>query len=414
MAKIQDILNNQHKYKVDLTYQRPVGAWSNEDNACLIDTILKGEPIPLFFLNYNSLENIFYIVDGQQRLHAIRQFFENKAKLNKKFSGVEKHGQSFNGDLPISDDDRNKFLNYELKIHLVEDYNDERIRLIFSRLQRGKPLQLGERLNANAGSIVKCMREIAKHPFMSKSIGVAKNRYGTYPDAARILFYEKFNSRQMGSSELYEFFDKHKELDMDDRDVKRVMSTLNFLEKCFPSDPGDYKFLEKHAWVLSVYSMVRDLNRGYSLQNKENDIRVFIEEFHNKVYNEMFRQSNPNYQRFYDNVRGGWSERIITLRKTILIQEFCKKYNLDELDDRRQISNEEKVEVFSEHNCCEMCKIKFKDYKDPEYHHKKRFTDGGKTEIDNIMVLCQKCHDEIHGKGKIELPTEDEKTEGDY
>lgn len=413
MAKIQEILNNQHKYRVDLTYQRPIGAWSKEDNACLIDTILRGEPIPLFFLNYNSTENLYYIVDGQQRLYAIRQFFENKVKLNKKFSGQEKHGQSFNGDSPISDEDREKFLNYELKIHLVEDYDDERIRLIFSRLQRGKPLQLGERLNASAGSIVECMREIAKHPFMSKSIGVAKNRYGIYPDAARILFYEKFNSRQMGSNELYEFFDKHKELKLDDRDTRKVISNLNILEKCFPSEHGEYKFLEKHAWVLSVYSMVRDLNVVYSLQNRENDIREFIEDFHGKVYNEMFRQSNPNYQRFYDNVRGGWSEKIITLRKTILIQEFNKKYHLDELADRRQISDEEKIAVFSEHHSCEICNTKFKDYKEPEYHHKRRFTDGGETEIGNIMVLCQKCHDEVHGKGKIILPTEDEETESD-
>lgn len=56
----------------------------------------------------------------------------------------------------------------------MEDYDDERVRLIFSRLQRGKPLALGERLNAEPGTIVECMRELAHHPFMSKSIGVAK------------------------------------------------------------------------------------------------------------------------------------------------------------------------------------------------------------------------------------------------
>ena len=54
MGKIQDFINNRHKYEVDLTYQRPSGAWSNEDNQCLIDSILRGEPIPLFFLNNNS------------------------------------------------------------------------------------------------------------------------------------------------------------------------------------------------------------------------------------------------------------------------------------------------------------------------------------------------------------------------
>ncbi len=46
--KIQDFINNRHKYKVDRAYQRPADAWSKEDNQCLIDTILRSEPIPIY------------------------------------------------------------------------------------------------------------------------------------------------------------------------------------------------------------------------------------------------------------------------------------------------------------------------------------------------------------------------------
>jgi len=92
MATIQEFINNRHKYKVDFTYQRPAGAWSMQDNQCLIDSILKGEPIPIFFLNEKTGEGTFYIVDGQQRLHAIRLFYDNKLRLNKKFSREENHG----------------------------------------------------------------------------------------------------------------------------------------------------------------------------------------------------------------------------------------------------------------------------------------------------------------------------------
>ncbi|MBU4482458.1 DUF262 domain-containing protein, partial [Patescibacteria group bacterium] len=87
--KIQDFINNKHKYQVDHTYQRPDGAWSNMDNQCLIDTILRDEPMPLFFLNLISGENMYYIVDGQQRLSAIKKFYDNDITLNGKFSGEE-------------------------------------------------------------------------------------------------------------------------------------------------------------------------------------------------------------------------------------------------------------------------------------------------------------------------------------
>ena len=94
MPNIQKFINERHKYKVDTTYQRPKNAWSLADKQCLIDTIIKDEPMPLFFLNLNSKEGIFYIVDGQQRLEAINDFYDNKIKLNGKFSRIENHGKS--------------------------------------------------------------------------------------------------------------------------------------------------------------------------------------------------------------------------------------------------------------------------------------------------------------------------------
>ena len=66
--KISDFILNRDKYKVDITYQRPANVWSHKDKKCFIDTIMRGEPVPIFFLNYNSTEDVYYIVDGQQRM----------------------------------------------------------------------------------------------------------------------------------------------------------------------------------------------------------------------------------------------------------------------------------------------------------------------------------------------------------
>ncbi len=411
--KIQNFINDRNKYKVDYTYQRPKDAWSKEDKQCLIDTILSKEPLPIFFLNYKSDEKIYYIVDGQQRLNCISDFYDNKLKLNAKFSGKHRDGKTFNGDNPLNDDDKDNFLEYNLTFYILEDYDDEKVRLIFSRLQRGKPLSLGERLNAKPGKIVDCMRELADHPFMAKSIGISQDRYGVYPDTARILFYENFGAKQSGSNELYTFFDNYKDLAETSKEFKNALSILNYLEKCFPADPGNYKYLEKHAWVLAVYTMVRELKLSYSLVGQEELIRKFIIDFHSKVYNEDHRKSNINYQRFYDNVRGGWSEKIIALRRDILIKEFSGKKLLQELDDKRQISDEDKIAIFAMKNTCELCNCSFKDYKEAEYHHKERYADGGKSHIDNIMILCTTCHDRIHGKMEIIVPSEEEIIEPD-
>jgi 5-methylcytosine-specific restriction endonuclease McrA len=251
------------------------------------------------------------------------------------------------------------------------------------------------------------MRQIAKHPFMSKSIGISKKRYGNFPDSARILFYEKYGCKDAGTPALISFFEENQNLSAESKEYKNALSVLNFLKKCFPEE--NYQFLSKHTWVFSVYTMIRELSVGYALKDKEELVKKFVEDFHNKVYlSEDFRRSNPNYQRFYDNVRGGWSEKLIALRRNILIKEFLKKYKIEEKDEKRQITEEEKISCFAKHPNCEMCGIGFKDYKEPEYHHKMLHVQGGKSEIENIMVLCNKCHDKIHGSEKIELTFEDE------
>lgn len=410
--KIQDFINNRHKYVVDKTYQRPAGVWSNEDNQCLIDTILRGEPMPIFFFNLKSDENIYYIVDGQQRLHAIKSFYDNKTKLSRKFSGENNHGKTFNGENPISDEMREAFLNYTLNSHILEDYNDEKIRVIFSRLQRGKPLTLGERLNAMPGDIVTILREISDHPFMINSIGVSQDRYGNYPDAARIMFYEKYGARDAGTPAIMTFFEENKDINKDDASYKNLVRTLNFLEKCFPSDNGPYRYLSKHVWVLTVYTMIRELMKGYALNGHESEIQEFVKKFHNKIYSEDHRNSNQSYQRFYDNARGGWAERLIELRRNIILKEFLSKHEIKEKDENRQISDADKIVVFDRNDGkCQICNKEFRDHGEPDYHHKEMYSEGGKTNIDNIIILCRDCHHKVHGTDKVKLSQSDEEEE---
>jgi 5-methylcytosine-specific restriction endonuclease McrA len=266
--------------------------------------------------------------------------------------------------------------------------------MIFSRLQRGKPLSLGERLNAKHGDIVNCMRLLENHSFMRDS--VPKNRYRLYTDTSRMLLYAKYGAKDSGSESLCDFFEKNSDLSHETDEFKSIIATLNFLEQCFPAEPGNYRHLEKHTWVLTVFTMVYELRKSYSLLGKHSAIGAFIKGFHSKVYNEDFRKSKINYQRFYDRVRGGWSEKLIAARRDILIEEFLMKFPLPVLDDSRILSNENKIALFSLHPTCERCGVSFKDYGDAEYQITVHYIDGGKTAIENTMVLCKDCHSAYH------------------
>lgn len=393
--KIGEFILNRDKYKADKTYQRPEDVWSRKDKQCFIDTIMRGEPVPLFFFNYISKEEIYYIVDGQQRLCCIEDFYDNKFPLSKEFSDASLDGKKYED---LNKDERDKFQKYDLKLKIMPNYDDERVRMIFSRLQRGKALGLGEKLNAKPGKIVNVMRELANHDFITKSIGVNKQRYHTYEDVSRMIFYEKYGTKDCSTYSLFEMFDKYKDdVTLTSKIYRKIQNVLNYLLKCFPAKPGNYQFLSKHAWVVTVYSVISDLRDTHALNGREKEIAKFVEEFHTKVYSEDWRSSDIKIQRFYDNARGGWAERLNENRKNTMKEYMINELDLKEIDEKRQISEEEKIEVYGKADgCCEKCGKKFKDYKDAEYHHIELYSDGGPSILDNIMVLCNKCHNDIH------------------
>ena len=393
--RINEFILNQDKYKADPTYQRPADVWSHKDKQCFIDTIMREEPVPLFFLNYITKEDKYYIVDGQQRMNCIKDFYNNKFALSREFSDDSLDGKKFE-DLSIKQ--RNIFQNYNLNVKIMKDYDDERVRMIFSRLQRGKPLGIGEKLNAKPGKIVDTMRKLATHDFISKSIGINKQRYHTYEDVARMIFYEKYGTKDSSTNALNEMFDKYKDdITCDSKTYKKIENVLNYLLKCFPAEPGNYQFLSKHAWVVTVYCVISDLRDTYALNGREKEIANFIEKFHSHVYSEDWRISDIKLQRFYDSSRGGWAERLNEIRKSTMKEYMISELQLKELDENRQITDEEKIAAYtSAKYCCEKCGKRFKDYKEAEYHHIELYSNGGSSSLENIMVLCTKCHDEIH------------------
>src|SRR6266536_1432263 len=70
---------------INKTYQRSSDVWPSPARSYLIETILKGFPIPKLALHQvtdlRSRKTLKYVVDGQQRSSVIRSFFNNELRL---------------------------------------------------------------------------------------------------------------------------------------------------------------------------------------------------------------------------------------------------------------------------------------------------------------------------------------------
>lgn len=123
--------------------------WTPQSKSYLINTILLGLPLPVFFLRQStdtqSKKTIREVVDGQQRLRAIFDFVDNGFPLRK--AQNETYGGYFFSELPS--EVQSEFLAYELTVNVLIDLDDKDVLDIFARLNSyGVKLNPQELINA--------------------------------------------------------------------------------------------------------------------------------------------------------------------------------------------------------------------------------------------------------------------------
>lgn len=108
--------------------------WTQAAQIMLIDTILKGIPIPKIYIKSIVKDEKTYriVVDGQQRLTAILKFVRDEFSLKKPYNG-----EYFNmkySQLPK--EERDKFIRYKIDINEIFNPTDEEIRDLYSRVNK--------------------------------------------------------------------------------------------------------------------------------------------------------------------------------------------------------------------------------------------------------------------------------------
>jgi hypothetical protein len=107
--------------------------WPPKAKAFLLDTIIQGMPIPKLYmrqhLNVQSEKTVHEIVDGQQRVGAILDFYKDDIRLPE--SDESTSGKVFSG---LSDEEKRGFLKYEFSVDLLIDASDADVLDIFARI----------------------------------------------------------------------------------------------------------------------------------------------------------------------------------------------------------------------------------------------------------------------------------------
>ena len=155
--------------------------WSMQKKQRLIDTILRGWVVPPVLLLKTDAA-AYQVLDGQQRLAAIRDFVGDKFPVD---GTIEPHSEpisSLHGTRfsklpkPLIDN----FNNTALRVYEISDYSPEEPAEIFFRLNQPTMLTSAEKRNAFFGPVRDQVRSIVEklktQPHFIKAIGFSNSR----------------------------------------------------------------------------------------------------------------------------------------------------------------------------------------------------------------------------------------------
>ncbi len=219
----------------DHRVQRPL-VWDNKRNSLLISSIIMGMPLNGFYANRISETKVYEMLEGKQRLTAIKNFIDGTFKLRDvppiEFddgSKLDIEGKTFQ-ELP--EEIQNEILNYSISILRLDDLTEDQKEDVFLRINNGKPVSEIEKTKIKTVSKDE-VYELSQHELFRKLIGKSG-----WANSANIDMVDK------SFIVLYNYDAEKKSLGKDY--VKQVMLTTPITE-------------EQKQSILKVYDVVNNV-----------------------------------------------------------------------------------------------------------------------------------------------------------
>ena len=181
---------------LDSEFQRE-SVWKLQQKRELIESILMGLPLPIFYFNEDKMGRLI-VIDGRQRLNAVFSFLNNEFALDKLKILKEFNKKKFEDLDPVY---QSKIEDYQIMAHVIQPMTPDRVKFdIFDRVNRaGTQLNKQEIRNAlYQGKATALLNSLSKNEKFNEATEQyflkdtrMKNRYLLLRFIAFYLYYNK-------------------------------------------------------------------------------------------------------------------------------------------------------------------------------------------------------------------------------
>lgn len=386
---------DKNKLDFDAEYQRNY-VWSTTQGKTFIESIFLDYDVPkIYFAEFPPQFNKrTEVVDGQQRLKTIYSFFKNEFTTSSDtvYRGKKISDLSFD-ELPA--DAQEHFLEFQLTIVKLIDFETEIIKDMFWRYQMGEPLNAAEKRRSLPGSYVNIVNELASNEFF-QIVGFDNNRYGFEDASAKVLQQRLIGISSMTPDRLIKTYKDYGGINASNKAVKEVLSSYKFLYSGFQNPNSKEKNPRLKKWA--VYTLVEiacSFEKEYvsSKDWKTKFTNAFLDYLGeiNVNSSKQPQDQDPVLTGFTDAMRGD-SPANQEYRCKKLYAAIISKILPIPLDNKRLFTLDEKQALLylSNYHCAE-CNSKV-NLDNSEADHVVPFSKGGLTVLTNGQILCKDCN----------------------
>jgi hypothetical protein len=378
-------------------YQRPA-VWNRAQKQLLIDTILREYDIPkLYWRKVSSKPDRYDVVDGQQRLRAIWDFFENEYPLPDNADPIEGEAVAALTYRELPDELRVRFDVYPLDVVVIEESDEDEVREMFLRLQNGTSLKAQEKRNAYPGKMRDFVRQLVKHKFFG-SVGFENSRFNHDLVAAQLACLELAGGpSNIKNADLNKMYTANQAFDPKSTVAKDIIRTLDILAHVFPERTPE---LERFN-VIALYCMVSELQRQYAFEQVKPLLHDWFISFETSR-----RAIDARPEEEMDVEWATYKERIshstdaadsIRWRMEFMLRSFLQENpKILRKDNLRIFTDAQRLAIFRRDKgvCqlrikCEGSKLSWDDW---HCDHRMAWTHGGQTTVENGLAACSPCN----------------------
>lgn len=326
-------------------YQREFVYKDDKRNA-VIDTVMKGFPLNMMYWvkkdpeALDEGEPLYEVLDGQQRTISIGQYFNNDFTID------------YKGFANLPKDKQEQFLNYELMVYICEGTDSEKLEWFKTINIAGEPLTAQELRNSvYAGQ---WLSDAKRH--FSRSGGAAYGLASDYLTGTPIRQdYLETALDWISDNNIEVYMAKHQHEKNANELWLYFQQVINWVKTLFPEE--NYRKEMKGVDWGSLYRDYRD--NAYDADELEAQVKEL-----------MMDDEVKNKKGIYPYLFNG-KEKHLNLR---------------------QFTPTQKRQAYERQNgVCPICGEKF-DFRQMEGDHITPWSEGGKTDDENLQMLCKECN----------------------